>query len=104
MKYLKSIYVYRYDEKEHKWERRQFKNVLVSGTKDSYNLSDTLNRNAYVILRVMGDDSADILAQDVVSFCENQGNIPPDDSVVAISVTRNSRGSECVRHTKVVCK
>ena len=105
MKFLKTAYCYRYDEKKNIWSKKEIKNVLVSGSNESYNLSDTLNRDAHIILRVMGDDNADILAQDVISFKEVQGNTPPDNDIaVVVLVSHNSLGSKRVRHTKLVCK
>ncbi len=102
MRYLKTVYRYRYDEKEHIWHKCQLFNVLASGTMNNYNLSDELNRDAYIVLRIMGEDNADIKVQDVIAFCD--GKTPPKEKAVVISVTKNSQGSKRVRHTKVVCK
>ncbi len=105
MKYLKTVYLYRYDEKENTWCKSEIKNVLVSGSSESYNLSDTLNRDARVVLRVMGDDNADVLPQDIVSLDKTNDEKPPQNKVlVVVSVNRNSYGSKRVRHTKIICK
>ena len=104
MKGLKTIYVYRYDEKENLWCEKEFKDVFVSGTKDSYNLSDTLNRDAHVTLRVMMNGNVDILPQDVISFSKSAGGTPPEDRLVVVEVRKNVWGSRRVRHTKIICK
>lgn len=105
MKYLKTVYVHRYDEKEHIWHKSEFSRVLVSGTVNGYDLSDTLNRDTQIVLRVMGTDDADILPQDVISFEVTEGEAPPSaNTAVVVSVTKNSRGSAKVRHTKIVCR
>lgn len=105
MKYLKTIYLYRYDEKENIWHRSEIQNVLVSGSSESYNLSDTLNRDAHVILRVMGNDNADVLPQDVISLDETNEEKPPKrNALIVVSVTKNSCGGKRVRHTKVLCR
>ena len=105
MKYLKSIYVFRYDEKRHKWKKTELNKVLVSGSCESYNLSDTLNRDAHMVLRVMQNPEADVLPQDVVVFDENCGDEPPESGAsVVVAVTRNTQGSIRVQHTKIICK
>lgn len=105
MKFLKTANLYRYDEKQNIWSKSELKNLLVSGSDKSYNLSDTLNRDAHIILRVMGDDDADILPQDVISFELTDEMTPPKENVaVVVSVSHNSLGSMRVRHTKVLCR
>ncbi len=105
MKYLKTVALYRYDEQKNVWSKKEIKNVLVSGTDKSYNLSDTLNRDAHITLRVMGDDNADILPQDIVSFDVINETTPPDENfAVVVAVCKNSLGSKRIRHTKVLCK
>lgn len=105
MKYLKSVYVFRYDEKEHVWKKHELSRVLVSGTRQSYKLSDTLNRDANTILRVMQNPEADVMPQDVIAFEMSYGDTPPDEGcAVVVSVTRNTQGSNRVQHTKIVCK
>lgn len=105
MKYLKSVYVFRYDEKEHKWSKSELNRVLVSGTRQSYNLSDTLDRDAYTVIRVMQNPNADVLPQDIIAFEENCGDMPPEENFgVVVSVTRNTQGSNRVQHTKIICK
>ena len=104
MKNLLTIYAYRYDEKENLWREKELKNVFVSWTKDSYNLSDTLNRDARITLRVMQDGDVDILPQDVISFTRGNQSSPPENSLVVIEVRKNFWGSRRVRHTKIICK
>ncbi len=104
MKYLKTIYLYRYDEKENTWQKRELEKALVSGSSESYNLSDTLNRDAHVTLRIMGDDAQDVMPQDIISL-ENTEEIPPKENfLVVVSVCKNSLGSKRVRHTKILCR
>jgi len=105
MKYLKTVALYRYDEQKNVWSFKELKNVLVSGTGESYNLSDTLNRDAHITLRVMGDDNADILPQDIISLVKTNEITPPDrNTAVVVAVFKNSLGSKRIRHTKVLCK
>lgn len=105
MKYLKTVSLYRYDEQKNVWSKKELKNVLVSGTDKSYNLSDTLNRDAHIILRIMGDDNADVLAQDVISFDKTNEITPPDENIaVVVAVNKNALRSRRIRHTKVLCK
>ncbi|MBQ3181137.1 MAG: hypothetical protein IJB50_00015 [Clostridia bacterium] len=105
MKYLKTVSLYRYDEQKNVWSVKELKNVLVSGTDKSYNLSDTLNRDAHIILRVMGSDNADILPQDIISFDKTNEKTPPNENIaVVVAVFKNSLGSKRIRHTKVLCK
>ena len=105
MKHLTSVYVHRYDEKNHSWRKSELSGVLVSGTVEAFNLSDTLGRDAYITIRVMGDTDADVSPQDVISF-EASDKAEPDDvgTAVVVSVTKNNRGSKTVRHTKIICK
>ena len=105
MKYLKSVYIFRYDEKEHIWSKREINRVLVSGTYQDYKLSDTLDRDAHIVLRVMQNPDADVMPQDVVVFDENCGDTPPEDGkCIVVSVTRNTQGSSRVQHTKIICR
>lgn len=104
MKGLKTVYLYRYNEKENSWCEKELNNVFVSGSKDSYNLSDTLNRDARVTLRVMSDGNVDVLPQDVISFSKSEDGTPPEDRLVVIEVRKNFWGSRRVRHTKIICK
>lgn len=105
MKYLKTVYVFRYDEKMHTWSRRELSSVLISGTLQNYSLSDTLNRDAYCVLRVMQNTDADVLPGDVVVFEVPEGDVPPDKNrAVVVSVTKNNRGSKRVQHTKIICR
>lgn len=105
MRYLKSVYVFRYDEKEHIWNKHELNRVLVSGTRESYKLSDTLDRDAYTVIRVMQNPLADVKPQDVIAFELSCGDAPPDEGcAVVVSVTRNTQGSSRVQHTKIICK
>ena len=105
MKYLRSVYIFRYDEKEHTWTRHELCGVLVSGNSENYKLSDTLNRDAHIVLRVMQNPDADVMPQDVVVFDEDCGDRPPEvGGYIVLSVTRNTQGSKRVQHTKVICK
>ena len=105
MKYLKTVYRYRYDEKNHSWSVIELSNVLVSGTDKSYNLSDTLDRDAQVVLRIIGNDSADVLPQDIITYEKTESITPMDKgALVVVAVFRNSNGSPRVRHTKIICK
>lgn len=104
MKNFMTVYAYRYDEKENLWCEKELENVLVSGSKDSYNLSDTLNRDAHVTLRIMGNESVDVLPQDVISFSKSEDGTLPEDRLVVVAVRKNYWGSRRVRHTKIICK
>ena len=105
MKHLKTVYVHRYDEKNHIWHKTELSGVLVSGTVDAFSLSDTLRRDGYVSMRVMGKADADVLPQDVISFEVSDGAEPPElGAAVVVSVTKNDRGSKTVRHTKILCR
>lgn len=105
MRFLKNVYLYRYCERENVWSCRELKNVLVSGDEESYNLSDTLNRDAQIVLRIMGDSDADVLPQDMISFSKSNKNTPPDvGTFVVTAVCNNKLGSRRIRHTKVLCK
>ena len=105
MKYLKTVYVHRYSESDDAWHKKELSGVLVSGTQNSYSLSDTLNRDAHITLRVMGNADADVIPQDVISFKESDGAAPPDNDIaVVVSITKNSCGSKRVRHTKIICR
>ncbi len=105
MKLKKTVYRYRYNENTHSWSVIELCNVLLSGTRESYNLSDTLNRDANVVLRVLGDDSADVSPQDVITFERAENGTPEAFSnLVVVAVFRNSNGTKRVRHTKILCK
>lgn len=105
MKYLKTVYVFRYDEKTHTRKKSKLDRVLVSGTRENYSLSDTLNRDGYIVLRVLQNPDADILPGDVISLEDSPDDIPPDEVCgVVVSVKRNTLGSEKVQHTKIVCR
>ena len=103
MKKLKTITVYRYDEKNSVWSRRELKNVFYTGEKQAYTLSDTLNKNVNLILRVMGETACDVNPSDVIFLGTHQGETPPDDGYVVVSVVRNEQG-EITRHTKILCR
>ena len=102
MKRLMPITVYRYDEKENTWSKREIKNVFYT-KKESYALSDTLNKDGGLVLRVMGDTACDVNPSDVVFLGVHQGETPPDDARVVVSVTRNEHGAN-TRHTKILCR
>lgn len=105
MRHLLTVYVHRYDEKNNIWQKHPLENVMISDTVETYSLSDTLRRDARLTLRVMGNDAADVMPQDVISFSESADKNPPDSgTAVVVSVTKNSRGSNKVRHTKIICR
>ncbi len=103
MKNLNTIRVFRYDERENLWSSHELKNVFITGTKESYTLSDTQDRQASYIMRVMGDVSCDIEVSDRIVKMPFEGDIPPEDAVTAVSVTRNDQGIR-TSHTKILCK
>ena len=102
MKRLIPITVYRYDEKNDKWSRRELKNVFCTGTGSSYTLSDTLNKNVNLVLRVMDDTACDVAPSDVIFLGVHQGETPPDEKYVVVSVVRYEHGIN-TRHTKILC-
>lgn len=104
MRTFHTVYRYRYDENTGAWQKIELKNVLVSGTLNSYALSDTQNRDANLTLRVVSGDVIDVLPEDVIAFIGKPGDTPPQGSAVVVSVTDNRRGGKYVRHTKILCK
>ena len=102
MKNLKTVEVYRYDEKQNVWSKREIKGVFVTGTKDSYELSDTLSKNAKVVLRVFKDLSCDVEVGDVISLEKSDNIKPPQKSYVVVSVVKNEHGYK-TSHTKILC-
>lgn len=103
MKNLKTIKVFRYDETKCVWSVGEVKNVFITGTKESYTLSDTQDRETKQIMRVMGDVLCDIQVSDRIVVMPYEGNVPPDNAVVVVSVTRNEHGTN-TPHTKILCK
>ena len=81
------------------WKRQ------IDQFKENYNLSDALNRDAQVILRVMGDGNADVLPQDIISFEKTEGLSPQDKKCyTVVAVIKNSCQSNRLCHTKVLCR
>ena len=103
MRLKKTVYLKRYDEKNHIWSYKELKNVLLT-VKENYNLSDALNRDAQIILRVMGDGNADVLPQDVISFEKMDGASENLKTYTVVSVIKNTSCSNRLRHTKVLCR
>ncbi len=101
MKNLKTVYAYRYNEKEGSYTKTKIENVFVSGTNDAFSLSDTQDKNARLILRVMTEGDIDVSPEDVISF--KDGEKPEKPYSVVVSVTKNENGSKAVRHTKILC-
>lgn len=105
MRFLKTVYLKRYDEKTNIWSYKELKNVLVSGNDENYNLSDSLNRDAQITLRVMGDGREDILPQDIISFDEINESSPQSKKTYTVTaVSKNVLGSKRMRHTKVLLR
>lgn len=105
MRLKKTVHLYRYDEKKNSWSYKELKNVLVTGCDKKYNYQDSLNRDAQLTLRIMGDVDADILPQDIISFSLKDKNSPPDiGAFVVVGVLKNDFGSKRIRHTKVLCR
>lgn len=103
MKKLKTAKVFRYDEKENLWRSWEVEGIFVTGTAESFNLSDTLDRSANLVLRVMGDTTCDVKAADKITFEPWEGTTPPDGAHVVVSVTRNEHGIN-TSHTKILCR
>jgi hypothetical protein len=103
MKNLKTIKVFRYDEKENVWAKHEIENVFIAGFKESYNLSYTMDKNVSQILRVMGDCECDVSVSDRIVLMPYDGNTPPDNALVVVSVTKNVCG-ENTAHTKILCR
>lgn len=103
MKNLKTIKVFRYDEKENVWSNREVKNVFITGTSENYNLSDTLDKKVSWVMRVMGDVSCDVCAADRIAVMPCDASTPPDDAPVVVSVTKNEHGVN-TSHTKILCR
>lgn len=105
MRFRKTVYLKRYDEKTNIWSYKELKNVLVSGNDENYNLSDALNRDAQITLRVMGDGREDILPQDIISFDEINESSPQSTKTYTVTaVCKNTLGSKRIRHTKVLLR
>lgn len=103
MKNLKAIKVFRYDEKENLWSDHEIQNVFFAGFKESYNLSDTMDKNVSQVMRVMGNTECDIKVSDRIVVMPYDGNTSPDNALVVVSVTKNTYG-ENTAHTKVLCR
>ena len=103
MKNLKTVTVYRYDERRAVWSKWELKNVFYTDSTNDYTLSDTLNKNVNLTLRVMDDTVCDVIPSDVIYLGVHQGEIPPDDVSVVVSVVRNEHGVN-TRHTKILCR
>lgn len=103
MKNLKVVKVFRYDEKENVWSHHEVKNVFITGTDESYNLSDTLDKNVSKVMRVMGDVSCDVQVADRIVVMPYDAETPPNDAPVVVSVTRNEHGLN-TSHTKILCR
>ena len=104
MRFKKTVYLKRYDEKTHTWSYKELENVLAT-LKENYNLSDSLDRDAQVILRVMGDGEADVCPQDIISFEKMNEESPRDQKVyTVVAVVNNTSCSKRLRHTRVLCK
>lgn len=99
---LKTIYVYRYNQKDGTWSERTIGNVFVSGVKNGYRLDDTMNKNSSTTIRIMSDKKADIMPEDVVMFEKANGNIPENCAVV-VSVKENF-AAKTIGHTKVILR
>ncbi len=103
MKNLKSIKVFRYDEKENVWSQHEIKNVFIAGFKESYNLSDTMDKKVSQVMRIMGNTECDIKASDRIVLMPYEESTPPDNALVVVSVTKNGCG-ENTSHTKILCR
>lgn len=103
MKNLKTIKVFRYDERENGWSEHEIENVFISGFKESYNLSDTLEKNVSQVMRVMGNAECDVKVSDRIVLMPYDGSICPDNALVVVSVTKNVCG-ENTSHTKILCR
>lgn len=103
MKNLKTIKVFRYDEKENTWSSKEIENVFITGTKESYSLSDTMDKRASQVMRVMGDLTCDVMAADRIVVMPCDATTPPDDAALVVSVTRNEHGTNTA-HTKILCR
>lgn len=103
MKNLKAIKVFRYNEKENVWSNHEVGNVFITGTGESYNLSDALDKNVSQIMRVLGDVSCDVQVADRIAVLPCGEETPPHDALVVVSVTRNEHGVN-TSHTKILCR
>jgi len=103
MRNLKTVEVYRYDEKKNVWSKNSISGVFVSGTGENYELSDTLSKRASLSLRVFGNLSCDVAVGDVISLEKNDGELPPQKSYTVVSVTKNEHGYK-TSHTKILCR
>ncbi len=103
MKNLKTVTVFRYDEKTNAWSKHFVPDVFIAGSSNTYTLTDTLNKDAHLTLRVLGDIVCDVVPSDVIFLGTHQGETPPEDSVVVVSVVRNEQGKKTA-HTKISCR
>ncbi len=103
MKRLMPVTVYRYNEKNEKWRKWELENVFYTDTTKAYTLSDTLDKNTNLVLRVMDDITCDVEPSDVIFLGVHQGETPPDGASVVVSVVRNKHGIS-TRHTKILCR
>ena len=103
MKKLMPVTVYRYDERNDKWRKWELNNVFYTDTTKTYTLSDTLDKNVNLILRVIDDITCDVAPSDVIVLGKHQGETPPDEKSVVVSVVRNEHGIN-TRHTKILCR
>ena len=105
MRFIKTVRLKRYDEKTNIWSYKELKNVLVSGDEENYNLSDALDRDAQITLRVMGDGRDDILPQDIILLDEMNEPSPRGlKEYTVTAVSKNTLGSKRIRHTKVLLR
>lgn len=105
MKNLQSVVVYHYDKETNAWSCKQLDGCLIFGTAEAYSLSDTQNRNASIIVRVMTAEDTAVFPEDVISFSSRQLDKPPSENcAVVVSVSNHRYGSSRVRHTKILCR
>ena len=103
MRTYQPVYRFRYVKDLGVWEKVILFPALVSGTVEQYALSDSLDRDAHVTVRIISEEKQDVVAGDVLTFSDCHAP-HEQESVAVVAVKDNRFGTKHLCHTKLVCR
>ncbi len=99
----KNLTLFRYDAELNKWNSFYIKNALIHYCRGIHEGLRGVKYSGQSIIRVKIKNPKDVYCGDKIAFGNLSGECPKD-AITVISVTDNSKGTNYVRHLKLVCE
>lgn len=98
-----NLTVFRYDEDSCKWNSIYLKNALVHCCRGIREGLRGVKYAGQTVIRVKIKNPQDVYCGDKIALGKLLGDCP-SDAMTVVSVTTNDKGSDYIRHIKIICE